>query len=74
VPHNDLGDKSKIYLPSLHIRLGLIKISVKAMDKESEGFAYLRQKFPIISEIKLKDGISFGPQIKQQFEDQGIST
>jgi hypothetical protein len=44
------------------------------MDKESEGFAYLKQKFPIIIEVKMKEGICFGPQIKQPFEDQGIST
>ena len=50
-------DKSKIYLPPLHIKLGLIKIFVKVMDKESEGFAYLKQKFPKISEAKVKEGI-----------------
>jgi len=44
------------------------------MDRESEGFAYLRQTFPIINEIKMKEGIWFGPHIKQPFEDQGIST
>lgn len=72
--HHDLGDRSKINLPLLHIKLGLIKKSEKAMDKESEGFAYLRQNFPITSEVKTKEGICFGPQIKQPFEDQGIST
>jgi hypothetical protein len=46
VVHSVSGDKSKIYLPPLHIKLGLIKTSVKAMDKESKRFACLRQKFP----------------------------
>jgi len=41
VAHNAVGDKSKICLPALHIKVGLIKISVKAMDEKSEGFAYL---------------------------------
>jgi len=50
-------DKSKIYLSSLNMKLGLIKIFVNVMDKESEGFAYLKQKFPIISEAKIKGGI-----------------
>jgi hypothetical protein len=27
----------------------------QAVDKESEGFAYLRQKFPKISEAKMKE-------------------
>jgi hypothetical protein len=48
--------------------------TVKAMDTESEGFPYLRHKIPKISEVKKKDGVSFGPQITQQFEDQNLST
>jgi hypothetical protein len=39
------------------MKLGLIKIFVKVMDKESEGFAYLKQKFPKISEAKIKERI-----------------
>jgi hypothetical protein len=30
---------------------------VKAMDKKSEGFASLRQKFPRTGEAKMKEGI-----------------
>jgi hypothetical protein len=44
------------------------------MDKESEGFAYLRQIFPKINEAKKKEGIFLGPQIKQLFEDGDFST
>jgi len=54
VAHPALWDKSKLYLPPLYISLGLINISVKAVDKESEGFAYLKQKFSKISEAKMK--------------------
>jgi hypothetical protein len=54
VAHPALGAKSKIYLSPLHIKIGLTKISVKAMDKEREGFGYLRQKFPTTSEAKMK--------------------
>ena len=32
-----LGDKSIIYLPPLHIMLGLIKLSVKAMINKGKG-------------------------------------
>jgi hypothetical protein len=35
VAHPALLGKSKIYLPPLHIKLGLIKISVKTMYKGS---------------------------------------
>jgi hypothetical protein len=55
VAHPALVDKLKIYLPPLHIKLGLIKIFVKAMDEESKEFAYLRQKFPKINDTKMEE-------------------
>jgi hypothetical protein len=55
VSYPALLDKSKIYLPPMHMKLNLIKIFVKAVDKESQGFGYLRQKFPNISDTKLKE-------------------
>jgi len=58
----------------LHIHVGLIKISVKAVDKESEGFASLRQNFFKMSGAKMKEGIFFGPQITQILEDQAFSS
>jgi hypothetical protein len=44
------------------------------MDKESEGFAYLRKQFPKLSEAKKKEGIFVAPPIKQLFEDHDFST
>jgi hypothetical protein len=41
-------------MPPMHIKLGLIEISIKVIDKEREGFAFLRQKFPRITEAKIK--------------------
>ena len=63
-----------MYLLPLHIHVGLIKISVKAMDKKSEGFAYWRQIFSKISAAKTKEVIFFGSQITQILEDQDFST
>ena len=71
--HPALGNKSKIFWPLLYMKLGLIKICVKGMGKESERFAYLRQKFPKISEAKMKEGIFIGSQITQLFEDQDFT-
>jgi hypothetical protein len=48
-------DNSNICSSALHIKLPLIKMFVKAMDKEREG----RQ-----SETKMKEGIFVGPQIQ----------
>jgi hypothetical protein len=44
------------------------------MGKESEGFACLRQKFTKISEAKMREGIFFGPRIKQLFKDHEFGT
>jgi len=62
VAYPALLDKSKIYLPPMHIKFSLIKISVKAVDKESHGFGYLRQKFSHVSDAKLKELIFIHPQ------------
>jgi hypothetical protein len=73
--HPALDHKSKIFFwPPLFIKFGLIKLFVKAMDKESEGFDYLKQTFLKISEAKLRERIFLGPQITQIFKDQNFST
>ena len=42
----------KIYLPPLHIKLGLVKNFVKGMDKLGRGFEYVRNTFPKVSDAK----------------------
>ncbi|GBM87312.1 hypothetical protein AVEN_169948-1 [Araneus ventricosus] len=59
----------KILLPSLHIKLGLMKNFVKAMDCGGSGFQYLRLKFPKVSEAKIKEDIFVGPQNRQLMKD-----
>ena len=58
-----LVELSKILLPAMHLKLGLMKNSVNAMNQEEAAFVYLREKFPRLSEAKLKEGIFIGPQI-----------
>jgi hypothetical protein len=63
-------EKTKIFLPPLHITLRLTKNFVKGMDKKKgEGFAYLKQKFPQVSDAKIKAGIFVGPQIRALLGD-----
>ncbi|KAI6648986.1 hypothetical protein LOD99_6869 [Oopsacas minuta] len=64
-----LVDSNDVLLPPLHIKLGLMKNFVKALPKESRGFLYLVEKFPAISDAKIKGGIFVGPQIREQFKD-----
>ena len=57
-------------LPYMHLKLGLTKNSVKAMNQEEAAFTYLREKFPRISEAKLKESIFIGPQIRDLIKDE----
>lgn len=70
IANQPLVDSQKIFLPPLHIKLGLIKNLVKAMDRDGEAFKHLKSKFPRISEAKIKEGIFVGPQIREIFKDQ----
>ena len=73
VHHIPLVDPDKIFLPPLHIKLGLMKNFVKALGKtESAGFQYLVEKFPKISAAKLKKGVFVGPQIREVLKEHGF--
>lgn len=61
VVYPSLVSPGKIILPPLHIKLGLFKNFVKAMDKSNAGFCYLKEKFPRVSDAKIKEGIFVGP-------------
>lgn len=70
VTNEPLVDPKKVLLPPLHIKLGLMKNFVKAMDWNGTGFLYLKQKFSRLSEAKIKEGIFVGPQIKEIMKDE----
>ena len=57
-----LVNREKILLPPLHIKLGLMKQFVKALDKEGECFKYLCTKFPRLTYEKIKADILMGPE------------
>ena len=53
-------------LPPLHIKIGLIKIFVKALAKSNlKGFQYLLNAFPKISYEKKNQGVFDGTQIRE---------
>jgi hypothetical protein len=70
VENQPLVEPSKILLPSMHLKLGLVKTFVKPMNQEEAAFIYLREKFPRLSEAKLKEGIFIGPQIQDFIKDE----
>jgi hypothetical protein len=69
-----LVEPSKILLPPLHIKLGLMKQFVKALDKEGHCFTFLVKQFPALSTAKLKEGIFDGPQIRKLLRDESFVT
>ncbi|GBN41206.1 hypothetical protein AVEN_65472-1 [Araneus ventricosus] len=69
VEHPPLAEPHKIIIPPLHIKLGLAKNLVKAMDKNGPAFKYLNEKFPRLSVAKIKEGVFVVPRIKQLFRD-----
>ena len=62
-----LLQSDRIHLPPLHIKLGLFKQFVKALDKDSFAFAYLAEKLPSLSKSKIKEGIFIGPKFKKLY-------
>ena len=69
VINEPLVAREKIKFPPLHIKLGLMKQFVKALNRDGLCFGYLIRKFPGISMGKLKAGIFDGPQIRQLIKD-----
>ena len=50
-----LVPQNKIILPTLHIKLGLFKQSVKGLRKDYPAFEFLHECFPKLSDAKIKD-------------------
>ena len=69
VPAPPLVECSKIVFPPLHIKLGITKQCVKALDKDGDCFKYICIKFPDSTMEKLKAGIVDGPQIRKLMND-----
>lgn len=66
-----LIEPKNILLPPLHIKLGLMKLFVKALEKRgSESYKYLSRRFPHLSDAKLKEGVFIGPDIRKLFKDK----
>ena len=49
-----------------------MKNFVKGINKEGKAFRYLRNKFPKISDAKVKEGIFVRPQIHQLMKDHAF--
>ena len=73
VKHVPLADLKNV-LPPLHIKFGLIKCFIRAMDHQGFGFKYLKEKFRSYkSYAKLTAGIFISPEIRKLFADENFS-
>ncbi|GFU97438.1 uncharacterized protein TNCV_1912931 [Trichonephila clavipes] len=70
VINTPLVSRDRIIPPPLHIKPGIMKQFVKALDKS--GFNFLSRKFPGLSIEKLKAGIFYGPHIRQFVKDSNF--
>lgn len=68
-----LVPREKIIFPFLHIKLGLMKQFVKALNREQECFQYIVASFPELSAEKVKAGIFTGPQIRKLVNDPNFT-
>jgi len=73
VQHPALAEWHKILLPPLPIKLGLLKIFVKATDRNGSAFKYLAEKFPRLRGAKIEEGVFVGPQIRTLFRDNMLN-
>lgn len=67
-------EPTKVLLPTLHIKLGIMSQFVRALDKDSECFKYICSVYHRMTLDKLKAGVFTGPQIRKlmcdpNFED-----
>ena len=62
-------------LPTLHIKLDLMKQFVKALNKKNACFKYNQEKLPNLNAEKVKEDVFVGPQIRKLIKDlQFLST
>ena len=54
----------------MHTKLGIMKNFVKAINQNGATFKYICNKFLVLSQAKLKEGIIVGPQINKLVKDE----
>ena len=72
--HQPLAEREIIIFPSLHIKLGLLKQSVKAFNVDGDCFQFICKTFPGLSYDKIKAGAFDGTQIKKLIKCKNFSS
>lgn len=69
IKYKPLIKEENMILRLVHIKLGLVKNFVKALNRDSDAFKYLHTIFPHFSNAKIKEGIFLGPQMRKLLND-----
>ena len=70
IVNNPIVSREKIIFSLLHIKLGLMKQFVKALNTDGECFQHIFSVLPGLSFEKIKAGVFNGPQIRALVRDQ----
>ncbi|KRX13342.1 hypothetical protein T07_144 [Trichinella nelsoni] len=72
--HQSLINPEKVLLPLLHIKPGIMKQFVEALNKNGTCFQYLCTQFPLLSDAKVKEGIFVGRDIQKLIKNKMFSS
>jgi hypothetical protein len=64
---------SKVLLPPLHIKIGIMTQLMKQFVQKPKTFDFLQKKFPGLSDAKIKGGVFCGPDIRSLMKDKKFS-
>ncbi|XP_066198436.1 uncharacterized protein [Saccopteryx leptura] len=70
IVNEPIVNRDRIIFSPLHIKLGLMKQFVLALNRESECFQHIISAFPALSFEKIKAGVFDGPQIRTLIRDK----
>ena len=70
IVHDPIVSREKIVFPPLHIKLGLMKQFMKALDSDDECFQPIVSAFPKLLFDKIKAGVFDEPQIRTLVRDE----
>ena len=62
----------KVLLPHLHIKLGLVKQFIKALDFKGEVFQEIHSMFSRLLNAKIKEGIFVGLQLRTMLKSESL--
>ena len=59
-------------MPPLHIKLGLAKQFVNALNVDGRTFGYICKMFPHLSDAKVRGGVFTGPKVRKMLQSHDL--